>query len=1633
MSLDPIKTAQSIEENYRNYLLTTFRLKDSELQKQFEEVLKTKGKFVKGPILEATSTFKKGCAIDDLISEGVLSKEFEKLKSSKLPLDRSLYSHQEMAIRKIILNQRNIVVATGTGSGKTETFLIPILNHLFRQKENGQLSPGVRALLLYPMNALANDQLKRMRELLQNNKDITFGRYTGETETKYKAALDNFWSMYEKQPSENELISREQMWDNPPHILLTNYAMLEYLLLRPDDNAFFDGEFAQNWKFVVIDEAHTYAGAKGIETSMLLRRLKERVVKSEPGKVCCIATSATLGKGEADFPQITNFAKNLLGESFEWVDNDETRRDVIKAERVPLKQTEDIWGKPNPSFYSQWCEIIKNTSESELNKELIKVASENGVPRKILETVSKMANQDNYQRLLYEILKGDQRIVELQELLENEPQYLLEAANTIFKNQSDAEESLVAMVELGAKAKPDENDSSLLPARYHLFVRTIEGAYLKLLPQQQLFLERQEKVRENGEEYQVFEIASCRQCGAIYLVGETYQNATKPVFRQPAKTSIENPAKLEYYLVLEKDTSAVPVDEDEVVSFGENDSGLNTEDVYIICTSCGSIDKQNLLNELCSCNPSTYIKALKAKSKDGDVYRCPACSRQSSAGLVWRFLAGKDASASVLATALYQHLPPKHDEEEKITHIETGSIDEWGSTNLSEQPSISKVGQYGTGRQLLIFSDSRQNAAFFAPYLDRTYSQILRRKLILQTLVLNGETVLEDKWRIQDLVRPLQKTAEELNIFRQLKLFSLPEQKNEVWKWILYEFLGIDKRNSLEGLGLLGFYLVKPSNWIAPRPLLNSPWNLTEEEIWTLFQLLLNDFRLKGAILFPDNISPEDEFFAPRNRQYHFRENQSSSKKKIFSWSSYRSHRMNSRLDFLVRLVKEGLKINISEDVIREVLHNIWQKSLALESPSSCWRDYFSSETIQGEGTVYKMKYNFWQLYPSTVDKSLTWYYCDKCHSITLLNLKGICPTYRCSGKLVVRNPQEALGENHYRNLYQSMLPIPLKAKEHTAQLNSETAAKWQTEFINGEINALSCSTTFELGVDVGELESVFMRNVPPSSANYIQRAGRAGRRTDSTAFALTFAQRSSHDLFHFNNPKDIVKGMIKAPHFKLENEKIIRRHVYATALAEFWKQKKYCSTYKKVENFFFKEEPIGTDLFRQYLEQQPDDLKKSLKRIVPEILIEKLDIENWGWVKGLFNEDGGVLKKSTSEVIHDVEELTQVRKQLLDANKPSDFILRAINTIKDRYLINFLSSKNVIPKYGFPVDVVELQILHHSEEAKMLELNRDLKIAISEYAPSSQIVAGGKLWTSRYLKRLPKKEWPKYKYAVCEFCYAYQSVRAETQTIDNCKVCQRTITGRNKGYFVVPEFGFIVSTDKPEKPGEEQPAKTYSTRTFYSGEAKDDESIRLKLKNSTLIATAASDGLLAVINHAGYQGFKICFNCGYAILGNEDTPSEHETPWKTKCRNHLTPHMFLGHEFKSDISKLYFEGFAHNDERFWLSLLYVLIEGTSEALDIDRQDLDGCLYPITGDPSMPALILYDNVPGGAGHVKRISENENNLKDILNASLKRMESCDCGGKEGNSSCYGCLRNYYNQFCHDKLSRGMVIEFLRSIQ
>ena len=878
MPINPIQGSKGIKGSYLSYLETTFPIKDQKLKEQFLQLIAKPERLVKGPILEAMPPFVLGARVSDLIDEGVLSPLFMGLPAKELP-PGPLWWHQEQAIRKAVTLRRNLVVASGTGSGKTECFLIPILNSLFRELEQGELTPGVRALLLYPMNALANDQLKRLRGLLVTMPDITFGRYTGETKRTEREAMDQYFKMYEKEPLPNEKISRVAMWDEPPHILLTNYAMLEYLLLRPEDNVFFDGPHADSWRFIALDEAHTYTGAKGIEIAMLLRRLKERVVGSEQGRLQCFATSATLGNGTEDAPEIAVFAENLFGEKFEWsLDHETSPQDIIIARRIDqsLSSRKEELFMPEPELYLAWQEamgqstgsysatdafaisaigsaggevaasslqaIVNNQRPSP--EDLAAVAKGYGIPDDLLASATAGA-AGVADRFLYLAMEKDDNLAKLRSRLQEKPMPLEELASELFPERPDADHILVALVDLAVRARLDKDSAPLLPARYHLFVKAIEGAYLQLEPEYTLSLERKEVEEIDGKEWPVYEMGTCRNCGHLYLYGRIDPDTS--TLQHEASAGEQGTSH--YFLVADTDAGTVSEDEDELVLF----SSITAKDWqrWILCTSCGRIWRETALVGECSCDAQHRIMLLQAPSGK-NVYLCPACGRRNPIGLVFRFFTGQDATATVIATSLYQS-------------------QEAGESLWQEQshPADEKMAQVSDGERpssrLLVFSDSRQDAAFFAPYLNRTYNQILARALMCRCISAYRDKIVDYEWRTQDLVRPLTAAAREAGLFGPRQ--SSQEQMRIAWIWLFQEFLRLDRHNSLESLGFLSFRPARYADILCPKELRLPPWNLTEDEAWGVICILLDTLRANGVVTFPKEVEPTDEAFAPRNRE----------------------------------------------------------------------------------------------------------------------------------------------------------------------------------------------------------------------------------------------------------------------------------------------------------------------------------------------------------------------------------------------------------------------------------------------------------------------------------------------------------------------------------------------------------------------------------------------------------------------------------------------------------------------------------------------------------------------------------------------------------------------------------------------
>ena len=315
------------------------------------------------------------------------------------------------------------------------------------------------------------------------------------------------------------------------------------------------------------------------------------------------------------------------------------------------------------------------------------------------------------------------------------------------------------------------------------------------------------------------------------------------------------------------------------------------------------------------------------------------------------------------------------------------------------------------------------------------------------------------------------------------------------------------------------------------------------EDVKALFDLLAMEIVYHGALEGDCDLTDDEReyiFYTPKPKRVKRCKDMDKDKKKSYlaGWSA--AIRKNGSLLKNGRLKRVMSVLNLDEASANELLQMYWDEVLrGEESLSTAGNDefYFSTERF----TV------------SSGTEDIPIYVCDVCGKTTTMNCKDMCTTLKCGGHLRRITHDSLLKDNHYAKLYQSSLMQPLHIKEHTAQLGREEQQKYQEMFVNKEINALSCSTTFEMGVDVGDLETVYLRNMPPSPANYVQRAGRAGRGKNAAAFSLTYAKLSSHDFTYFKNPENMITGKIGVPLFTVRNEKIILRHIFAVALSDFF------------------------------------------------------------------------------------------------------------------------------------------------------------------------------------------------------------------------------------------------------------------------------------------------------------------------------------------------------------------------------------------------------------------------------------------------------------------------------------------------
>lgn len=1522
MTFNPLVASENIIETFRKYILATFSTNNQKYNENLESAIFEEDAISKGPYLQISHNYPKLKTIKELVNEGVLEHRFNEIDYPKFK--NKLFEHQVSAIKKTVVEDRNIVVSTGTGSGKTFSFLIPILNHIINVKEVEQKSgksSGVKAMLLYPLNALANDQINTLREMIgifedgSSINDITFGSFTGETKNNEIQARESL-NKPEKIPR-NEVISRECFRKSPPDILITNYAMLEHLLIKPENNSLFGTPGENGWKYIVLDEAHTYNGAKGSEVAMLLRRLTTALDNDD---IRFILTSATLGSDEQN-EEVAAFASELCSSTF-YAD------DVIRSNRIPFERPGNMKAQ-SMNFYKSVSDIINNPDMKNAKESLITILDE-------LEGNPTL----DFRERMYNVISHDPVIYKIADSLDERPKTVMELSEEL----SLSPEDIISIVSASTSAM--KNGEKLLDSKYHLFVKGLDGAYVTLGPDYSLFIKPKKEHIDGSNSYKVFQISACYNCKASYILGEEREGK----FVQVSRNSEDYRGYQSYVLMDGKF-------EGELTDYDEKDARL-------LCSKCGTLS--SIEGEpTCPCG-DIYLNKIVKINEEEKVSKCPVCQNiNTRRGLLRQLYLGQDASTSVIASTLYEDLIKGKDD------------------------------------RFLSFSDSRQSAAFFSAYLSDTYRGILLKRVIFEAMKNNTDEFLNGlPYRDAVMLLGNVSNAHGLNL-----------SKNDLTEALGRECSCNNSYRSLEYMGFLRFEVGRTTNGNTFTASDINAYGLDKETSYNLVNTVLKHIRDARAVCNTDG--------SLKKYEYRFGYTTDSSS------DNYRKPLLDKRMkSYLLKVFNED------KSLVERFVMGIFNSFLEYDNRESC--SFLNLDSLDIVIPEY-------------------YYRCSSCKKNFPYSVNGICP--RCVTpslerfetdivRILRENKDGTLDIGELEHYTRQILKSPLKhlrVKEHTAQLKTETAREIQNSFKEGRLNALSCSTTFEMGVDIGDLNTVLMRNVPPSSANYIQRSGRAGRGPDASAFAVTFCRESSHDVSFFNNPLDMINGQIPIPKIKADNPNIAIRHIFASALRYFWADTGHKSYPKKAPEFIESYEE-----FKSYLESEPNSLREYLCKILPNPLDsplaeddKKVDPNNFGWTEHLFNKEYGRMSMAVEEFNSDGAHLMKPVEQIQQGKANLNFneVKRILNsaskatgvmsTIRNTETLDFLSSHNIIPKYGFPVDTVELNPIR--SYSKIYNLSRNALIGISEYAPGSEIMVDGKKLTSQYVKKKFGREWPTYLFRKCMSCrkvsVQLDNFLDEEGDLDICSCGEKMGNSRR---FIKPEFGFMYDPKMNSSNVSEKPVRTYSSDISLSEKYSRDADIMI-VDNESLQLISRENGRLTAINDSK---FMICDFCGYGKIFTNDTKGFiHKNERGDACPKKHTIPFYLGHIFKTDIVMLRFITTPCTDFETAVSVLHALLEGFSRTFGIDNKEISGCLDNTNREYT---FIIFDNTPGGSGYVKSLHD-EKSLKEVLKSSLRLMEQCTCGGIKGDQSCYSCLRTYGNQRYHDILDRSKAIFYIKSLE
>ena len=781
-----------------------------------------------------------------------------------------------------------------------------------------------------------------------------------------------------------------------------------------------------------------------------------------------------------------------------------------------------------------------------------------------------------------------------------------------------------------------------------------------------------------------------------------------------------------------------------------------------------------------------------------------------------------------------------------------------------------------------------------------------------------------------------------------------------------------------------------------------------------------------------------------------------------------------NRFTSLLKKMAAACGTEITDAEIHDVLVNFWK---AIESPRSMTAKH-------GVGRGLKLDQGF-HVVPGLEVKL---YQCLQCGGRTQFNTAGICQSVGCSGALqeITRDDRAALASrNHYVARYKKR-PLMGIAREHTAAIAGELRSKIEEDFKEGEVNLLSCTTTMEMGVDLGDLEGVLCKNVPPSIANYQQRAGRAGRRAQVAPIVLTTARSGRFDRAAFEAFNEYLAAKPTVPYLSLDNAGFFQRHQLSMILARFLDH--------RLDHYDRPGAPRLRDVFADALTEDARtsfdaDLEDWLEGAEWDIeaaalLGERLPAEFVGIALDSEGLKRSMCERLTAfadaiwgrwrlmqEAIDDLEEeRAGLDKTAADRFQKIDRSLWVLRTQQRLYLSQFLvdqlSRRAVIPTYSFPVHSVSLEVINavgQTADSTLLELDRDGAIGISEYAPGSEIVAGGRVWISDGISKRSKFTGDdafidRAQYRVCDACRSPQITQGRTEPEVHCHQCGYQFPKSNSTRDFIRPHAFLTSVvnGQGRDPGASRIRPTVADESLLLTEAPWEKYQPTDINGIRTFHAPGSNrpdpdlGRIITVNRGKHRGgFAWCRNCEHAIPVRGGGPgrvwqqpatlSDHINPRSgLPCRFDGSQPIYpidLAHVFETDVRGILFESIPRAPDGNLLThepslertLQEALRLGAADLLETDPRDLRALVQKLNGHL---VVVLYDSISGGAGYATRLTQDEGfRTRDLLMAAGKIL---DCPNPDCVSSCTRCLNDYSNQRFWPDFERRSALAWLEAV-